>query len=156
MTRDDVLWTLRVTLNEVRAVARDLTPTQLAQPFRIGEWSMTEILHHLILGERDVILPRFRRILAEKGPVFPSSAADRTGFAANPVAGDFHVHLATFQAIRQATLAFLETLRDRDWQRLGTTPTRGTLTIEAYARYLANHDLEHLAQMQAIQAAIGS
>jgi hypothetical protein len=38
---------------------------------------------------------------------------------------------------------------------MGTTPTRGTLTIEAYARYLAEHDLEHLAQLEKLRALIG-
>jgi len=49
---------------------------------------------------------------------------------------------------------FLEALKDSDWQRTGTTPTRGTLTIEAYARYLAEHDLEHLAQLETTRAVV--
>ena len=47
-------------------------------------------------------------------------------------------------------------LGERDWQRIGTTPTRGTLTIEAYVRYLANHDLEHLAQLQTTRAVVAA
>ena len=56
--------------------------------------------------------------------------------------------------MRRQTVAFLESLGEADWQRIGTTPTRGTLTIEAYARYLAEHDLEHVAQLEATRAVI--
>jgi hypothetical protein len=38
--------------------------------------------------------------------------------------------------------------------RIGTTPTRGTLTSDAYARYLAEHDLDHLAQLEATRVVI--
>jgi len=40
--------------------------------------------------------------------------------------------------VRRQTVAFLESLGEADWQRIGTTPTRGTLTIEAYTRYLVD------------------
>jgi len=109
---------------------------------------MSEIVRHLLLGERDVILPRLRRMREEDAPVFRSSLGDQTGFAGDPVPDDFDVDLRGFRMVREATLAFLRTLTERDWQRVGTTPTRGTLSIEEYAAYLANHDLEHLHQLQ--------
>ena len=48
----------------------------------------------------------------------------------------------------------LKRLDEDDWQRIGTTPTRGTLTIEAYARYLADHDREHLGQLEATRIVV--
>jgi ADP-ribose pyrophosphatase YjhB (NUDIX family) len=147
VTREEILGTLRATPDRVEAAARGLSPDQLARRPKEREWSMGEILHHLLVGERDVILPRLQRILRENSPVFRSSAPSRTGFAAAPAPGDFAEDLSAFRRVRGKTLAFLEGLADGDWQRTGTTPTRGTLTIEAYARYLAEHDLEHLAQL---------
>ncbi|MBI5627307.1 MAG: DinB family protein [Candidatus Rokubacteria bacterium] len=128
-----------------------------AQPGRTkrckeGEWSLGEIPNHLVLGERDVILPRLKRMVREEAPIFPSSAATRTGFAAEPRSRDFGADLAEFRRIREETVSFLQNLPDSDWERIGTTPTRGTLTIEAYARYLTQHDLEHLVQFEATRA----
>ena len=71
----------------------------------------------------------------------------RCRFAAEPAPRDFSEDLTAFRQVRIRTVAFLRSLNERDWHRVGTTPTRGTLTIEAYARYLAEHDLEHLAQL---------
>jgi len=106
------------------------------------------------VGEGEVILPRLKRMLLQEAPVFPSSASSRTGFAANPKARDFRADVAAFRRVREETVEFLEALKDSDWQRTGTTPTRGTLTIEAYARYLAEHDLEHLAQLETTRAVV--
>ena len=78
MTREEILDTLRATPDRVEAFARGLSPEQLGRRRKEGEWSMGEILHHLLIGERDVILPRLRRVLREDSPVFPSSVPIRT------------------------------------------------------------------------------
>lgn len=154
MTRGELLQTLRATADRVAELARGLSSSQLARQPKEGEWSMGEILDHLLVGERDVIFPRLKRMLLEEGPVFPSSVSSRNGFAAPPAARDFAADLAAFRRVREKTLAFLERLTDPDWQRTGTTPTRGTLSIEAYARYLAEHDMEHLLQLETTRAVV--
>lgn len=154
MTRLEILHILRSTPDRVMDTAQGLGPSSLTRRPTDSEWSMAEILNHLLVGERDVILPRFTRMRFEEAPVFPSSLATRTGFAATPEPSDFELDLAIFRRVRDETLWFLESLPESDWQRTGTTPTRGTLTIEAYARYLAEHDLEHLRQLEATRAAI--
>jgi len=133
MTRDELLETLGATPDRVERLAHGLSAAQLTRRPSEREWSMAETLNHLLGGERDVIFPRLQRMLLEGAPKFPSSA---------------------FSQARNRTIAFLKGLGQRDWQRIGTTPTRGTLTIEAYARYLAEHDLEHVAQLEATRAVI--
>ena len=93
---------------------------------------------------------------AETAPKFPSSATNRTGFAAEPAARDVSEELAAFRHVRRQTVALLKSLGEADWQRIGTTPTRGTLTIEAYTRYLVDHDLEHLSQLEATRAIVAT
>ena len=109
---------------------------------------MNEIVSHLLVGERDVILPRLKRMLRDDAPIFPSSASSRSRGPAGAVPDDFDAALVAFRRVREETLGFLRALKDLDWQRFGTTPTRGMVTIEAYARYLVEHDLEHLAQLR--------
>jgi hypothetical protein len=153
MTREEILSTLGATPDRFAQAARGLSTAQLARRPAEREWSIAEILNHLLVGERDVILPRFERMLTEDRPTFPSSAPTRAGFAAPPAPGDFGEELAAFRRVRSRTVALLSGLREPEWSRIGTTPTRGTLTLEGYARYLAEHDLEHLAQLDATRAA---
>jgi hypothetical protein len=143
-----LLQRLSATPDRVAELTRGLSPGQLTRRPAEGEWSVGEIVNHLFVGERDVIFPRLKRMLLEESPSFPSSVSSRAGFAAAPESRNFAADLAAFRKVREETLALLETLADSDWQRTGTTPTRGTLTIEAYGRYLAEHDAEHLVQLE--------
>ena len=154
MTRAEILDTLSGTPNRVEVLAHGLSSAQLTERPKASEWSMGEILNHLLVGERDVIFRRFQRMLLEEAPTFPSSATSRAGFAATPARREFSEDLAAFREVRSRTVAFLMGLGEHDWPRIGTTPTRGTLTVEAYARYLAEHDLEHLAQLEAARAVV--
>jgi DinB superfamily len=154
MTRAETLRTLKTTAKVVMGVGAGLLTDQLTRRPRDDEWSMVEILQHLIRGEYEVVLPRLRRMVLESSPVFESSTATRTGFAAPPQTGEWTAALTAFRRVRTDTVSFLGTLTEEQWQRSGTTPTRGTLTVDAYARYLAEHDLEHLAQMEATRAAV--
>ena len=138
ITRHKLLETLGTTPDRLESLAHSLSTAQLARRPKKGEWSMAEILNHLLVGEREVIFPRLQRMLLETAPKFPSSATNRTGFAAEPAARDVSEELAAFRQVRRQTVAFLESLGEADWQRIGTTPTRGTLTIEAYTRYLVD------------------
>ena len=147
MTRSEIIRTLRATPGHIRTSTEGLAIELLRRRSGEGEWSTGEIVDHLLLGERDLILPRFMRMRAEEGPVFHSSLNDKMGFAAAPSTEHADTDLERFATARAATLSFLEGLKDQDWQRVGTTPTRGTLSIQAYAEYLARHDLEHLAQL---------
>lgn len=154
MSRHELLEALGATPDRIESLANGLSSAQLVCRRKEGEWSIAEILNHLLVGEREVILPRLQRMLLEEAPTFPSSAASRTGFAAAPAPRDFGEGLAAFRQVRNRTIAFLKRLGESDWQRIGTTPTRGTLTIEAYAGYLAEHDLEHLGQLEATRAVV--
>ena len=148
VTPQEILRALQLTPDKVYELVHGLSPSQLVRKPKEREWAMNEIVNHLLAGERDVILPRLERMLREDAPIFPSSASSRSRGAAGAVPGDFDAALVAFRRIREETLGFLRALKDPDWQRFGTTPTRGRITIEAYTRYLAEHDLEHLAQLR--------
>jgi uncharacterized damage-inducible protein DinB len=154
MSRLELLKALGATPGRVESLVHGLSSAQLGCRPKEGEWSIAEILNHLLIGERDVILPRLQRMLLDKAPTFPSSATSRTGFAAAPEPSNFGEDLAAFRRVRSWTVAFLRRLSEEDWHRIGTTPTRGTLTIEAYARYLADHDHEHLGQLEATRTVV--
>ncbi len=49
---------------------------------------------------------------------------------------------------RARTLEGLESIKDEEWGLTGRHPTQGLITIEQYFETIANHDLEHLAQIK--------
>lgn len=56
-----------------------------------------------------------------------------------------------FAARRADTLQLLRTLPHAAWRRTGLHPTRGELTLEGLADFLARHDARHIGRIRAIR-----
>lgn len=150
LDRREILPILRTTPDQVARISSTPPPVGLATRPAEGEWSIAEVLAHLVLEEEKVMLPRFRRIMNEDSPLFGSTR----GRVDDPSPAEFSADLAAFRRSRAETLAILDGLDDAGWARTGVSPTRGPLTTEGWARYLAQHDLEHLQQIESIRAAL--
>lgn len=147
--RELTLASLRATPSLLRQLALDLTPGQAATPPRANEWSVIDVVRHLLEGERDTFMPRLRRMLAESRPVFakaPRHASD---------ASDLTTLLDAFAHSRAQSIAILGGLEDPDWAREGVSPSRGPVTVDAYAITMADHDTEHLGQIEDVRATLG-
>lgn len=133
----------------LRALTADVSPTQAWTPPKPGEWSIAEVVRHLVDGEDDTFLPRLTRMLAEIRPVFESRRAasrEDTGLGAL---------LDAFEAARRRSAGLLVSLDADGWRREGVSPSRGVLTVADYARTMAEHDTEHLRQIHEVREALG-
>jgi hypothetical protein len=119
-----------------------------------GEWSMKEVLAHLMELDSRLFLPRFRLMATEDRPRFEAFDPEAWGRERDRRAGRFEDDLATFRRARAETLAFLAALPPAAAQRRGLSGHFGPLTLAQYATHAADHDLEHLAQMRACRVAL--
>ena len=126
----------------------DLSPEDAAQQPGKGEWSVVQVIGHLVEGDRDTFLPRLRRMLTEDRPVFESRERTRAGES------DLEVLLGAFESARREAIGILRELDPPSWTRAGVSPSRGPVTIEEYALTMADHDDEHLAQIGAAKMAV--
>ena len=149
MERALLLASMRVTPGMLREMSRDCTPELAWTPPKAGEWSIAEVVRHLVEGERDTFLPRLRRMVAETRPLF-----DRSRPAPEPAA-DLDALLLAFESARRQAVALLEGLDEAGWQRDGVSPSCGPLSVQAYAQTMMEHDTEHLQQMEDIRQALG-
>lgn len=140
---------LRAMPSLLRQLALDLTPEQAATPPRAGEWSVIEVVRHLLEGERDTFVPRLRRMLAESRPIFAKTPHDAND------ASDLTTLLDAFAHSRAQSTAILAGLKGPEWAREGVSPSRGPVTVEAYAVTMADHDTEHLGQIEDVRATLG-
>lgn len=147
--REHTVASLAVTPTMLREMTRDCTARQAVTPPKPGEWSIVEVVRHLVEGDRDTFLPRLRRMLAESKPVFesrPRQEGDRA---------DLATLLDAFADARSQAVALLRGLVDHGWRREGISPSRGAVTVESYAHTMAKHDTEHLRQIQDVRATLG-
>ena len=135
-----------VLLNEM---ARDARGDVAWTPPKPGEWSIGEVVRHLVEGDRDTFLPRLRRMLTESRPVFDKSQRTEGDDA------DLATLIAAFADARRQAVALLAGLDEAGWRREGVSPSRGALTVATYAATMDAHDTEHLRQIQAVRATLG-
>ena len=133
----------------LRELTRDGAPDQATMPPRPGEWAIVDVVRHLVEGDRDTFLPRLRRMLAESRPVFPV----RRPLADD--ASDLATLLDVFERARADVMRILDGLDDAAWTREGVSPSRGPLSVEAYAASTVAHDTEHLQQIHDVRATLG-
>ncbi len=136
------------TLNALlRHLPESLTHSREAE----GTWSATEVMAHLIHGERTDWLPRVQIILrAGESETFPA-------FAREAHLGDVRSLselLAEFAELRASSLAQLQVLHlaPQDLERSGRHPVFGKVKLSQLLATWAAHDLTHLHQISRVLA----
>ncbi len=150
MDKPLVIATLSAPPGLLRRLTQDVSPEQAPRPPGPGEWSIAEVVRHLVEGDRDTFLPRLRRMLAEDRPIFQSLTRQAT---ADPL--NLQPLLAAFESARGEVVTILNELEPDAWTREGVSPSRGAVSVEAYAATMAAHDTEHLQQIYQVRSALG-
>jgi hypothetical protein len=115
------------------------------------EWSAAMVLTHMADAEM-VYGVRFRVALAEPGGLLPGF--DESAWAArfSPFDDDPSRSLARFRALRENTIAIIESVSGDEWDRVGLHEEFGELSVRRLAERLMAHDAGHLDQIRAALA----
>jgi FMN phosphatase YigB (HAD superfamily) len=141
-----LLATLRSTPAALAALISSLQPqawTRLPAP---AEWCLTEIVCHLRDVERDVNLPRIRKVLAEESPFLVGEVTDAWVKERHCADQDGPQALADFTFARKETLGILDGLR-AEWSRPARHAIFGATTLQELVGFIAGHDRAHIQQV---------
>ena len=118
-----------------------------------GTWSSSDIVGHLIHGERTNWIPRAMRIL-EAGEASPFEPFDRLAQQRNNRGRPLGDLLDEFARERSASLHTLQALhlQPADLDRRGRHPELGVVTLGQLIASWAAHDLTHLHQLSRVMA----
>ena len=116
-----------------------------------GDWTPVQVLAH-VRAANDILEPRiFHVLVRENTPLVAYDDgvwAQVARYATLPITES----LATLRLKRKELVHMLRGISREDWQRTGTHEVRGPMTVFDLASYVADHDDEHIAQ---IEAAVG-
>jgi hypothetical protein len=112
------------------------------------EWSIREILAHLVDDEIYVMRVRMERIIKEEHPHLAPHDEKKWYASRNTTRDALDQLLADFRVQREASLAMLRMLREQGWARTGYQPEYGTFTAEEWLGHWAEHDTVHLNQIR--------
>jgi hypothetical protein len=146
----DVLLTrLEDTPSRITAAVAGRTAAQLAAVPTDEEWSPLAVLAHMHASD-DIMSPRIVAMLVREEPHLPAFDERRWCEVMRYAETDFHELVAGLRAKRADLLRALSRIKPRDWHRKGQHETRGQITVIDTIRLLAEHDAEHLIQLETL------
>ena len=111
-----------------------------------AEWCLTEIICHLRDVEREVNLPRIRKLLAEENPFLVGENTDPWAGERHYAGQDGQKALADFITARKETLGLLKGL-GTEWSRMARHTIFGSTTLQELVGIVAGHDRAHIHQI---------
>lgn len=111
-----------------------------------NEWSIIQIVCHLLESEDAVQRPRLQRILDEDNP-FLTNPAPPPGPQSPPCLSDGLEAARRFASRRRETIALLRSLPAAAWDRPARHSVFGLTTLLEMALFTAQHDRLHLNQL---------
>jgi uncharacterized damage-inducible protein DinB len=137
-----VLKHLQDNLDTMREFIRSFPPEKLTYRWAEGEWTIKEILGHIIDDERIYCYRalRFSRNDATELPGF-----DQDNYVAYSDANERKLEdiLEEYTAVRTATITFFNSLEEKALKRAGVANGH-LMSVRAAAYHIAGHELHHL------------
>jgi hypothetical protein len=111
------------------------------------DWSIREILAHLVDDEMYVVRTRMERIVKEDMPLLAPHDEKKWYATRNTTRDGIEELLSDFALQRAASLGMLRMLRESDWTRQGQQPEYGLFTAEEWLGRWVEHDTVHIEQI---------
>ncbi|GER91098.1 hypothetical protein KDW_52600 [Dictyobacter vulcani] len=125
---------LIATLEQTPSALADLTSSlsEAELDFRAAtdDWSIREILAHLVDDEMFVMRTRLERMVEEEQPTLAAHDEKKWYQQRNTARDAISMLLQDFAIQRAASLGILQILRDEEWLRAGYQPEYGHFTVE--------------------------
>lgn len=146
----DPITVLQATPARLEQLLEALGPGGLERSYAPGKWPARDIYAHLADCELGLGF-RFRQALAIDG--YTAESFDQDVWAERYARLDPALALDAFRGLRGWNLALFAGFDLHDWGREVRYPFEGIDTVDAMVRFLAGHDLNHLAQLETIAEA---
>lgn len=112
-------------------------------------WSVTELLAHL--SEAEITASwRYRQMLEHDGCPLAPYGQDLWAAVGGYAERNPEDSLQLFRLLRQSNLQMFDKLTPEQWLRHGIHAERGEMTVKELAHQIAGHDVNHVAQIEAI------
>jgi FMN phosphatase YigB (HAD superfamily) len=141
-----LLATLRSTPAALATLMSSLPSQTWTRPPAPGEWCLTEIICHLRDVEREVNLPRIRKVLGAQNPFLVGEVTDVWAKERQYAHQDGRQALTDFTAARKENLRLLDDL-GAEWTRPARHAIFGPTTLQELVGFTAGHDRAHVQQV---------
>lgn len=125
---------------------------EAAGPPPAGEWSAEQIVGHMAVIEQHWFDRLTALVRTSNPPLSTDLSPAGVALVARVDGADLQTCLDAFNQLRGEVVSLLMGLSLRDWERSGTHPTRGELSVADVVDDIANHDQDHIDQLKKMAA----
>ena len=148
MDRTEVIATIRALSGRIEPLVGDLDRADAAARPNVDAWSVLEICCHL-RDAGEISVQRIERLASEDNPVLEPYDEVALAIERNYSGDELSRVLPTLRSAWTRLADLLASLLEGAWERAGSHPERGDITIESEARRYAEHAKMHLEQIEA-------
>ena len=138
--------------DQIDYLAGVLTPDEMNGRFVAGEWSAAQNIHHLVDSHMNSYV-RCRLMVTEEEPFLKPYDQDRWAVLPDASEGNVSDSLSILRGLHGRWARFYEQLPEEAWERTGSHPERGVVTLESQLQMYAKHGLAHVDQIRRTVAA---
>jgi uncharacterized protein (TIGR03083 family) len=153
-TREDKLRQIDRLPDDLQRVVAGLTDQQLDTPYRLGGWTVRQVVHHLADSHMNAYI-RVRLVLTEDEPTI--KPYDQDTWAALPDArgAPVDVSIALLRPLHVRLAAAFRDAPPEAWSRGAKHPECGRLTLDQFLNEYAWHGHHHLEQIEGLKQSNG-
>lgn len=148
---DELLVRLAGIPARVASTVASWSESRLHTPTVTGGWSTAEIFAHMRASD-DIMAPRVSMILVRDRPPLAAYDDRRWAEVAGYAQADFQTSLQAFTLRRAELVSMLRSIAPEEWRRIGVHEVRGPVSLLDVITTLVEHEEEHCAQLEAMQA----
>jgi len=141
-----ILAHLETNMAAVHAFVESLPENKLAVPHQDGEWTVKQVLCHIIDDER-IYCYRALRAARNDTTALPGFDPDQYEMYSNSNDRSLASILEEYKAVRRATITFFQNLDDAAYKRVGQS-NDATMSVRAAVYHIAGHELHHLESIK--------
>ncbi len=150
MDRSEVTSYLRQVPDLIDEAIEGLSDDELRRRPSPDEWSTLEVCCHLRDSAEEEGL-RVRRLVEEDGPTLEPYDQEARAIERNYQGEDMRRLRIALRAFWGGLAYQLEGLSDEQWERGGTHPERGAVTVRSRAELEVEHARTHMEQIRAVR-----
>lgn len=152
--RDKCIYDISEISKVLRLAVQNLTEEQLHTPYRLGGWTIQQIVHHMADNDMNAYL-RFKKALTEDKPISNTYREDLYAELSDYRNTSIETSLVLLEALHSRFVILLKSLSPTDFNRTFISPAHGEMSLCVATQRYAWHDKHHIAQITSLKERLG-
>ncbi len=152
--RNRLIEDIAATPSQLRAAVAGLTPAQLDTPYRLGGWTVRQVVHHIPDSHLNAYI-RYKLALTEQTPTIKPYHEELWAELFDAKNAPVEVSLSLLDGLHQRWVLLLRSLGPNEMAKKFMHPELGVLTLDHYLSSYAWHGKHHVAQIMTLRKRMG-